>query len=154
MANLVPVTLLIPAERVPDAYTQAADWVREAIASRSAGAIARPAVEPEGVPDGDNSWRPGDEQLAEEIWSAGNSNSQAVYRELIARAGQRAPEGILMQATGMDGHRFAGLLGAMGRTTWTRHREHPWKWDQETGTYWIEDKVAEIFKRGIADLRS
>jgi Family of unknown function (DUF6416) len=116
--------------------------------------VAEPAAELEAAPDGDASWRSGDEELAEDVWSAGNRNSQAVYRELVQRAGQRVPEAILMEATGMDGHRFAGLLGAMGRTTWARGRQHPWEWDKEAGTYWIEEEVAEILKRGIADLRS
>jgi hypothetical protein len=148
LQDLEEVTIRIPGSRVAELYKLAGSWRENDLASDAISTISIKAPATDQGP----SWREGDDEIAKEVWSAGNDNARTVYRILVDAAGQPVAGEVLAQAVGMaeGSNRFPGLLGAIGRTTWHRHREVPWSWDPSNNTYAMPTHVVPIFaKAGI-----
>lgn len=145
--DLEEVTIKIPSVRVPELYRVVASWRSPEPAPAAAATTADVLAS-----DEEGAWHPGDDEIADQIWAAGNDNAHKVYELLIQAAGQPVGGVVLAQAVGMeDGpNQFPGLLGAIGRTTWSRKRQVPWNWDQAKNTYTMPTFIADMFRKAAS----
>ena len=141
--ELEEITVRIPSARASELYRLASAWREEV-----GGLVARtdaPSPSPDSNAEG--AWSEGDQEIAQAVWSAGNDNARTVYRMLVEAAGSPVSGSALAEAVGLaDGpNQFPGLLGAIGRTTWSRKRQVPWHWDPAANTYTMSPTVARLF---------
>jgi Family of unknown function (DUF6416) len=150
--DLEKVTVRIPRFRVPEFYRVVASWrsANEVPAATSPEAAVSPQESPASVTQ--DEWRDGDDAIAEQVWKAGNDNARKLYEVLAHAGGQPVHRDVLARTVGMEEgpNQFPGLLGAIGRTTWSRKRQVPWTWDQGNNTYTMPAFVADMFRKAAS----
>jgi hypothetical protein len=155
--DLEEVTIRIPRFRVPELYHVVASWRSANETSATTATVATVSAQDVAgseASDDDGRWCEGDDAIAEQVWKAGNAKARKLYEVLAHAGGQPVHRDVLARAVGMeDGpNQFPGLLGAIGRTTWSRKRQVPWNWQQESNTYTMKAFVADMFLKAASSV--
>jgi Family of unknown function (DUF6416) len=142
---MIDVTVKIPEERVGDFYELVGRWLsEESVADEVTDTSAGP-----------KSWTNSNDDLvlARSVWEKFSARAKAVFSLLMDQPGDKVSSKYLASTldipNGTSG--VAGVLAWPARHCAAVNRVGPWRWEsrpeEDTTYYWIEPKVADLFKK-------